>query len=356
MARGTLVQKNDDDKEEVFGMKTYVRSASFALLASVGAYVTVKYGVPAASGRASSLVRPTTTTTTTAALVPTPPVAAAGGAPKSTFDAQEAWTGVLVSPSVDLVARIDTRVKALHFKVGDHVRAGDSLGELDTTSYQHEIAAAEAALRASQAEGWNASVLVSQAKDREKRREKLYGGMGTGIPGISQEEFMDSKYDRLAASSRAASASASADERKARLAFLHQVVTESTFRAPFDGVLSTRYYEVGSHVTTGTPVLRIVGRGGMRVRFAVPEIEASPVKLTSRVVIEWDNRTLHATVDRIAPEVESASSSIIMEAAVDANSGITVGEAEKKGADALAGRVVGVRIAPALVAATPPRG
>lgn len=337
-------------------MSNYVRSASYALVASFGAYVTVKFGVPAASARATQWMKPTTQiapVVSGGAVITAATIAAGGGAssasPSSStvpqfkpWEKEEAWTGVLLSPAVDLVARIDTKVKALHFKVGDQVHAGDELGELDTTSYQHEIAAAEASLRASQAEAWNASVSVSQAKDRQSRRTRLLRMGGTEIPLVSQEELADSKFDTLSASSRASAASASADERKARLAYLHQVVTEATFRAPFDGVLATRYSEVGSHVTQGQAVLRVVGRGGMRVRFAVPEMEAKDLQLASRVQIEWDNRTLYATVDRIAPEVESSSSTIIMEAAIEAASGLN-GE---KGTDALAGRVVGVRLAP----------
>jgi hypothetical protein len=57
------------------------------------------------------------------------------------------------------------------------------------------------------------------------------------------------------------------------------------------------------------------------------------------VVIEWDDRTLEATVDRVAPEVESASSSIVMEAV------IVTRLADGSERNALAGRVVGVRLA-----------
>lgn len=262
--------------------------------------------------------------------------AVAAAAPMFPID-DEAWTGVLLAQAVDLTSRIDTKVAGFSFRVGDAVHAGDAIAELETTAQKHEIAAAEAAVRASRADAWNASVSVAQAKDRQSRRGRVMQVGSTAIPLVSEEELADSKFDALSASSRASAASAMAEERQARLAHLRQTVADATLRAPFDGVVATRFVELGAHVRNGQAVVRIVRRGALRVRFAVPEAEAASLSMGSRVRLEWDDRSLFAVVDRVAPEVESASSSVVMEAEVDA----TPSEGNER--SALAGRVVGVR-------------
>lgn len=325
------------------------RAIAIAVLSGASAYAVAKLGSPALSRSAERGWLKPAVAGSSPASTSSPPVAVS--AAPSASEREEPWTGVIVAQAVDLVARIDNaKVSGINVRVGEAVREGDILGELDTKTYQHEIAAAEAALSESQAQAWSASVSVAQARDRERRRAKLFKVGSSNVPLVSQEEIADSRFDTQSASSRASAASASINERRARLQYLNQVVADATLRAPFDGVISTRYVSVGSSIRQGAPILRVVGRGPLRVRFAVPETDASSVALQTRVSIECDGRALHGTVDRITPEVESASSSIIMEAVIEdapANAQRRAQNAEEQPSlSALAGRVVGVRRAP----------
>jgi len=302
-------------------MKVGLKTLAVVVVTGLAAHGVAKHGGAVATSLGARMLSAPSASTL-------PPAPTSTGAPPPVDE--EAWTGVLLAQAVDLTARIETKVKILNFRVGDQVRAGDALAELDTSAQQHEKTGAEAALRASRAEAWNASISVSQARERQTRRSKVAGA-------LSGEELSDSKFDSLAASSRASAAGAMADERGARLAHLNQIMQEATLRAPFDGVVATRYVELGAHVRPGMPVVRVVGRGNLRVRFAVPESEVDGLPLRSRVVLEWDDKTLHAVIDRRAPEVDSTTSCVFMEAEVET--------AQRHGNDhgALAGRVVGVR-------------
>lgn len=310
------------------------KTLTIAIVIAVGAYVGAKRLTPGPAPRAKAVItslpmRPAPETPAAAwpAATPAPSVAP----PQFVLD-EEPWTGVLLAQSVDLTARIDSRVKALNYKVGDSVRTGDAVAELDTTSQQLEVSAAEASVRASRAEQWSASLQASQAREKANRR-----GQVIKFGGVSVEEFSDSKFDSMSASSRASAAGAQAQERMARLAHLKQTIAEATLRATFDGVVATRFVDSGAHVQPGQAVVRVVGRGRLRVRFAVPEAEATGITLRTRVALEWDLHVAFATVDRIAPEVEMTTSSLIMEAELDASA--------PQDQSALAGRVVGVRLA-----------
>jgi multidrug efflux pump subunit AcrA (membrane-fusion protein) len=246
----------------------------------------------------------------------------------------EGWTGVLLSPSIELTSRSDTTMKQLNVRVGDSVMAGAVLAQLDTTHLRHQLAAAEASLRASRADAWQASVQLKQARDRQRRRDGFVTYGSAALPVVSDEEKADSRFDSAQASGRVSAATASAQERAASVEALRTSLEEATLRAPFDGVIATTFVERGGHVRAGQQVIRLVGRGALRVRFAHPD-GARDVHIGTRVTLEWDDRRLVAEVDRIAPEVEPSSSTTFVEGTVNLENGVD--------RLALAGRIVTVR-------------
>jgi multidrug resistance efflux pump len=247
----------------------------------------------------------------------------------------EAWTGVLLSPTIELTSRSDTTVKQLNVRVGDAVRAGMVLAELDMTHTRHQLAAAEAAMRASRADTWQANVSLQAARDRQARRNGFVKYGSVALPIVSDEEAASARFESAQASSRVSAAAAAAQERAAQVEALRSSLSDGVLTAPFDGVIATTFAERGAHVRAGAPVIRLVGRGSLRTRFAVPETDASKVRLGVKVRLEWDHHRLEAVVDRVAPEVELSSSSIFVEATASGGEGIDQ--------VALAGRVVGVR-------------
>ncbi len=245
------------------------------------------------------------------------------------------WTGVLVTETADISPRFEGRLAKLLVRAGDVVKEGQALAELDASLQKHELAAAEAGVRASQAEAASAGIAASAAKERQQRRVGTVAVGTTELAIVSKEELSNAKYDWMAAATRAGAASAAASERRARLEQLRQMVAESVLRAPFDGVVAARYADPGTYVRLGSPLVRVVGRAGLRVRFAVPEADIAQLRVGTRVRVGWDAHELEAEVDRIAPEVESATSTLFVEAAVRVQTPDAGG--------ALAGRVVVVR-------------
>jgi RND family efflux transporter MFP subunit len=302
---------------------SFFRTGVTALAFAVATYTAPKYGWPIVLEHARAQLRDASP-----APAPEPPK------DRPPID-EEGWTGVLLTPTVELTARFDAKLASVRARVGDHVRSGDLLAELDTTVQKHEIAAAEAGVRASRAEAWQASVALAQARDRQARRDGVVKVGNTDMPLTSGEEQASARFDSAAASGRLSSASATAQERRARLAQLRASLDEAHIRAPFDGTIAARYFEPGAHVRAGVPLVRIVGRGALRARFAVPEADARAVSVGTHVVLAWDDRRHDATVDRVAPEVESASGTVFVEATVP-------GTEDVASESALSGRVITV--------------
>jgi multidrug efflux pump subunit AcrA (membrane-fusion protein) len=75
------------------------------------------------------------------------------------------------------------------------------------------------------------------------------------------------------------------------------------------------YFEPGANVRAGETVVRVVGGGrGLRVRVALPEEDQASAAGAKRasLVLE-DGRVLGARVDRVSPEVDPASRTLLVE-------------------------------------------
>jgi hypothetical protein len=68
-------------------------------------------------------------------------------------------------------------------------------------------------------------------------------------------------------------------------------------------------------VRQGTPVVRLLESGDLRVRFAMPEDVEEPA-VGFPVRIEVAGQIVHGTVDKVAPEIDAAARMIFAEASL----------------------------------------
>ncbi|MBX3187581.1 MAG: HlyD family efflux transporter periplasmic adaptor subunit [Labilithrix sp.] len=248
------------------------------------------------------------------------------------------WPGVLLAPaSVDLAPTIDGRIAEVRFKTGDRVEKDAIVAVLDDRQHRDELAVAEAGRRAASADAVRARIELSQARDRQVRRDATVKVDGETLQVVSAEEAAQARFATQAAVSRAAAAGAGAAERSARARQLKTALAETQLRAPFAGIVAARYGDVGAFVRPGQPVLRIIATSDLRVRFAVSEEQARKVAVGHAITVSVDERLLSAVVETVAPEVEPASRTVFVE-------GSLRGAASDGAVASLAGRVVRVRL------------
>ncbi len=250
----------------------------------------------------------------------------AGEAPrdvaKSTSQAASArftndFVGVLLPPQMaNLSPRADGKVLELRAKAGQAVRAGDVIVAFDLRERQHDLAIAEAQLKVARAEAAGAGSDYMAARKRAARRNATVDVGGQRVALVSGEEAAQSHFEAQSAGARAASAAAHIAEQKAKVDQLRVALQESELRAPFDGTVSSVYFEPGMTAHTGDIVARIVGGQGLRARIAVPE-EAASLLRSRHAKITLDDRTLEATIDQVTPEAEPTSRAFVVEGSVD---------------------------------------
>ena len=89
-----------------------------------------------------------------------------------------------------------------------------------------------------------------------------------------------------------------------------------------DGTVAMRFRDPGSTVAPGAPIVRIVGRGGPRLRFAVPPDRARTLTLGTKVTAKVDTiaTPVTAVVQQVSPALDPASGLILVEAEIEAPS------------------------------------
>ena len=258
-------------------------------------------GAPAPSSRAES-----------AAARDTPAAAATQSA------ARPGLLGVLVAPqTVDVAAQLDGRVRAVVVGAGDRIDAGAAIANLDVQGAASEIAMARAAVLSARAELDKARLERAQDGDRAHRRAAVVEVSDGTVPTVSAEELESARYAEEIARLHVTSARAALLEKRAHLRELETLAVEHTIRAPFAGTVSLRYVDAGATVRKGQPIVRLIERAPLRVRFAVPEPRVGELRLGARVRVLVGATALEATVEKVAPEVDAAARAVFAEARFD---------------------------------------
>ena len=237
-------------------------------------------------------------------------------APSVAAPPPQSFLGVVVAPqTVDLTSQVTGRLVSVEVSSGDPVKQGGILARLDTRSARQDVAVARAELATALAQREQMRLEAAQASERLERRSSVVELPSQTVRTVSEEELSASKYQKRAAEAKVQAAEALVAEKQARLAQMELLVKEGALRAPFDGVVMARYVDAGASVHQGTPVVRLLESGELRVRFAMPEEVEEPA-VGSPVRIEVAGQIAHGTVDKVAPEIDAASRMIFAEASL----------------------------------------
>lgn len=143
-------------------------------------------------------------------------------------------------------------VAALEVDTGDRVEAGDLLLELDPEMARLRRDAALA--RAAQA-----GIRRDDARRRLQEARVLLPQRGIAETTVRDLEAVLAEAEVIR------------EQAQAEAALQEALLARHSLRAPFAGVVSTRLTDLGEWLDPGQPVLELVGMGGLRLDFAVPE-------------------------------------------------------------------------------------
>lgn len=172
--------------------------------------------------------------------------------------------------------------------VGDRVRRGDLLAELDPGDLRLQVEALQADFTAAQAQ-------LARARADHAR-----------IASLSKDQLVSrSALDQQTAALRAAEGQARAA--RAQLDLSRNQAGYGQLRAPQDGVVASRQVEAGQVVAAGQSVFGLAVDGGREVAFALPESSIRDFKVGQPVVIElWSaqGEQIPGRIREIAPAAD----------------------------------------------------
>jgi RND family efflux transporter MFP subunit len=239
---------------------------------------------------------------------------------------------------VTVSSEAEGKVKAILADLGDRVKAGQVLVQLDREKQQYTFEQQQAALARALAQygasdpehlpdiektpdARRASADLAQASQAYERASALFKRTL-----ISQEAFDDAKaalqakraaYDSALQNGKNLRASIQASEATMKLA--NRQLRDTDIRAPFDGYVEKRLVNLGELVKTQMPVMAIVRLDPLKVTAEIPEKMAPwiangrPVELH---VDAYPGRTFDGKVTRISPAVNTSTRAFPFEAGV----------------------------------------
>ena len=228
---------------------------------------------------------------------------------------------------IDVYAKESGYVKKLNVDYGSRVRAGQVMATL-------EIPELEAQLQEDQAEITNASDRMTRAQHEVERYQAQYkalhleyarlDGVFETQPGIvAQQEVDDAQGKDLAAASQVDAGEAALQAAKsylavarARLAHDQTLYDYSKITAPFAGIVTERYANLGTLVQAGTasstqamPIVKLSEDELFRLVIPVPESYVRYIRIGEPVDVRVPslNRTFPGKVARFSVDVKEST-------------------------------------------------
>jgi HlyD family secretion protein len=190
----------------------------------------------------------------------------------------EARRGWMVGPTVA------GRVLSVKVDVGDTVRAGQLLAEMDPVDLDQRLAALDAALaradsgrQGTQAQLQDATARRTLAMANTQRNQDLarQNFISPGALDARMQEQASADAAQQLAQANLAGAAQDISRLKAERAALQQQRGNVRLLAPGDGVVTTRDAEAGSTVVAGQPVLRLIDPASLWVKLRVDQGRSS---------------------------------------------------------------------------------
>lgn len=207
------------------------------------------------------------------------------------------------------------RVKRLEVHVGDQVKAGQVLGEMEPVDLDDRVRSQESVFKRAEAALREAEARQAYAQTQARRYEQLLA-----VRFIS-EEIVTTKQQELQIADAALSA-AREDIARARSDLEGLVAQRSNLRliAPVDGVVAVRDADPGTTIVAGQAVVEVIDPKSLWINARFDQISASGLAggLPARIVLRSrGGQTLKGRVLRVEPKADAVTEETLAKVTFD---------------------------------------
>jgi RND family efflux transporter MFP subunit len=170
-----------------------------------------------------------------------------------TVNGEQGFSGTIEESSgTSLSFAVTGTIKKIHVSAGQMVAAGQLIAELDPTTLQNAYTIAKTSLE--------------QAQDTYNRMKELHdAGSLPEMQWISIENQLKSAMASVAMSRKS--------------------LNDTKLYAPFSGYIASRDGEIGQNAIPGSPIVKLVNIGSVKVKISVPENEVQRIAKGSSMKI-----------------------------------------------------------------------
>jgi RND family efflux transporter MFP subunit len=237
---------------------------------------------------------------------------------------------------VTVSAKVPGRLASIAVDLASPVTQGQIVAQIETRDYDLRIEQAAAALAQARAQlglgledkddkiDVEGTAIVRQANatlreaeaNRTRARKLASEGLLSGMD-LDAAETAAVRAEAAVQSAReeVRIREATVRQRRTELRMARQQLTDTIVKSPLEGVVQMRRAHVGEYLAAGAPIADIVRINPLRLRVALPELEAADVRQGQpvRVSIQGDPAAYEGTVARLAPGIDPKSRTLLVE-------------------------------------------
>jgi len=225
-----------------------------------------------------------------------------------------------------ILARADGYIKSRMADIGDRVKAGQPLVEIEAPELDQQVRQAQAAREQARAAVEGALANLEQGKanmELARVSAQRYASLVTqGAVSRQENDVYQAQYHAQTASVNALEKAIAAQRSnvaaaEANLSRLESMSGYRLVKAPFAGVITVRNVDVGALVTTGSTLLfRIAQMDTLRIYVNVPQSNASFIRQGQAASLRVSNlpgRTFAGAIARTASSLDPGSRTMLVE-------------------------------------------
>jgi RND family efflux transporter MFP subunit len=234
---------------------------------------------------------------------------------------------------VELHAKVSGYIRRINVDIGDRVRSGQVIATLEVPELNAQVAGSQAEVRHSQSEITRAQSGVALAEANYTALHAAYTRLSEASkrrPGlIAEQELDDSRAKDQDAQAKIDVAKSALEATREQLGVsqadnqrVQSLKDYSVVTAPFNGVVTMRYADVGSLIQAGTtsntqsmPVVKVAQSDVLRLRMPVPEEDVPFIKIGGDVSIKLEDtgKTFMGKIIRFTRELSTTTRTMLVE-------------------------------------------